>query len=127
MECSTWFWTRGARNSVSDEPFFLCVVLMKLDIICLLLSLSDALYRCTHCGTSSKTTPMMRRGPAGPRTLCNACGLKWANKVYMFSQFYLFIFWFYFLDLCISKIPYICYIVGHGRSCSQFIVVLTLS
>ncbi|MBA0562085.1 hypothetical protein Golob_007163 [Gossypium lobatum] len=23
---------------------------------------------------------MMRRGPAGPRTLCNACGLKWANK-----------------------------------------------
>lgn len=35
---------------------------------------------CTHCGTSSKTTPMMRRGPAGPRSLCNACGLKWANK-----------------------------------------------
>ncbi|KAF8377397.1 hypothetical protein HHK36_030774 [Tetracentron sinense] len=24
---------------------------------------------------------MMRRGPAGPRTLCNACGLMWANKV----------------------------------------------
>ncbi|CAJ1974044.1 unnamed protein product [Sphenostylis stenocarpa] len=22
----------------------------------------------------------MRRGPAGPRTLCNACGLMWANK-----------------------------------------------
>lgn len=38
-------------------------------------------YRCRHCGTSSKLTPMMRRGPAGPRTLCNACGLKWANKV----------------------------------------------
>ncbi|XP_057977174.1 GATA transcription factor 24-like isoform X2 [Malania oleifera] len=36
---------------------------------------------CTNCGTSSKSTPMMRRGPAGPRTLCNACGLKWANKV----------------------------------------------
>ncbi|KAL3514282.1 hypothetical protein ACH5RR_026999 [Cinchona calisaya] len=35
---------------------------------------------CTHCGTSSKSTPMMRRGPAGPRTLCNACGLYWANK-----------------------------------------------
>ncbi|KAK8698807.1 hypothetical protein V6N13_114914 [Hibiscus sabdariffa] len=31
--------------------------------------------------TLSKKTPMMRRGPAGPRTLCNACGLKWANKV----------------------------------------------
>ncbi|PIA52251.1 hypothetical protein AQUCO_01000250v1 [Aquilegia coerulea] len=36
---------------------------------------------CTHCGTSSRFTPMMRRGPAGPRTLCNACGLTWANKV----------------------------------------------
>ncbi|OMO85252.1 Zinc finger, GATA-type [Corchorus capsularis] len=35
---------------------------------------------CSHCGISSKSTPMMRRGPAGPRTLCNACGLKWANK-----------------------------------------------
>ncbi|GMJ12897.1 hypothetical protein HRI_004958800 [Hibiscus trionum] len=35
---------------------------------------------CRHCGISSKSTPMMRRGPAGPRTLCNACGLKWANK-----------------------------------------------
>uniref|UniRef100_A0A5B7BXD2 Putative GATA transcription factor 25 n=1 Tax=Davidia involucrata TaxID=16924 RepID=A0A5B7BXD2_DAVIN len=35
---------------------------------------------CTHCGTSSKSTPMMRRGPTGPRTLCNACGLFWANK-----------------------------------------------
>ncbi|CAA0806723.1 GATA transcription factor 24 [Striga hermonthica] len=35
---------------------------------------------CRHCGTSSKSTPMMRRGPDGPRTLCNACGLKWSNK-----------------------------------------------
>ncbi|XP_044489144.1 GATA transcription factor 28-like [Mangifera indica] len=35
---------------------------------------------CTHCGIGSKSTPMMRRGPAGPRSLCNACGLKWANK-----------------------------------------------
>lgn len=35
---------------------------------------------CTHCGIRSHSTPMMRRGPAGPRTLCNACGLFWANK-----------------------------------------------
>ncbi|XP_010439027.1 PREDICTED: GATA transcription factor 25-like [Camelina sativa] len=35
---------------------------------------------CTHCGISSKCTPMMRRGPSGPRTLCNACGLFWANR-----------------------------------------------
>jgi hypothetical protein len=36
--------------------------------------------RCQHCGISENATPAMRRGPAGPRTLCNACGLMWANK-----------------------------------------------
>uniref|UniRef100_A0A0E0CFL8 CCT domain-containing protein n=1 Tax=Oryza meridionalis TaxID=40149 RepID=A0A0E0CFL8_9ORYZ len=36
--------------------------------------------RCHHCGISAASTPMMRRGPDGPRTLCNACGLMWANK-----------------------------------------------
>ncbi|KAM7254168.1 hypothetical protein ACFE04_031850 [Oxalis oulophora] len=35
---------------------------------------------CRHCGISEKSTPMMRRGPEGPRSLCNACGLMWANK-----------------------------------------------
>ncbi|XWS39791.1 hypothetical protein CRYUN_Cryun18bG0084700 [Craigia yunnanensis] len=40
----------------------------------------SALARCQHCGISEKLTPAMRRGPAGPRTLCNACGLMWANK-----------------------------------------------
>ncbi|URD86053.1 gata transcription factor [Musa troglodytarum] len=35
---------------------------------------------CHHCGINAKSTPMMRRGPDGPRTLCNACGLVWANK-----------------------------------------------
>lgn len=39
------------------------------------------LPRCHHCGVSESSTPAMRRGPAGPRTLCNACGLMWANKV----------------------------------------------
>ncbi|CAK9186576.1 unnamed protein product [Ilex paraguariensis] len=38
------------------------------------------LRRCQHCGVSENATPAMRRGPAGPRTLCNACGLMWANK-----------------------------------------------
>ncbi|XP_062097496.1 GATA transcription factor 24-like [Humulus lupulus] len=38
------------------------------------------LRRCQHCGVSEHNTPAMRRGPAGPRTLCNACGLMWANK-----------------------------------------------
>lgn len=38
------------------------------------------LRRCRHCGVGENNTPAMRRGPAGPRTLCNACGLMWANK-----------------------------------------------
>ena len=41
----------------------------------------SSLRRCQHCGVSENSTPAMRRGPAGPRTLCNACGLMWANKV----------------------------------------------
>lgn len=40
-----------------------------------------SLRRCQHCGISENSTPAMRRGPAGPRSLCNACGLMWANKV----------------------------------------------
>ncbi|KAK8962722.1 GATA transcription factor 24 [Platanthera guangdongensis] len=36
---------------------------------------------CHNCGISAKLTPAMRRGPGGPRSLCNACGLMWANKV----------------------------------------------
>ncbi|XP_020244856.1 protein FAR1-RELATED SEQUENCE 5-like [Asparagus officinalis] len=33
--------------------------------------------RCIRCGISAKSTPHMRRGPEGRRTLCNACGIAW--------------------------------------------------
>ncbi|XP_021717861.1 GATA transcription factor 18-like [Chenopodium quinoa] len=45
------------------------------------LGLETVSNKCQHCGISENDTPAMRRGPAGPRTLCNACGLMWANKV----------------------------------------------
>ncbi|GAN07076.1 hypothetical protein MAM1_0147d06566 [Mucor ambiguus] len=32
---------------------------------------------CTQCRTMN--TPLWRRGPSGHKTLCNACGLKWAK------------------------------------------------
>ncbi|GFF27542.1 cutinase gene palindrome-binding protein [Aspergillus udagawae] len=35
-------------------------------------------YLCTDCGTSD--SPEWRKGPDGPKTLCNACGLRWAKK-----------------------------------------------
>jgi len=34
---------------------------------------------CSNCGTTS--TPEWRKGPEGPRTLCNACGLKLNKRV----------------------------------------------
>ncbi|CAG8470686.1 9646_t:CDS:2 [Paraglomus occultum] len=35
-------------------------------------------YVCTDCGTVE--SPEWRKGPQGPKTLCNACGLRWAKK-----------------------------------------------
>ncbi|KAI9837086.1 MAG: hypothetical protein M1819_000736 [Sarea resinae] len=35
-------------------------------------------YVCTDCGTLD--SPEWRKGPNGPKTLCNACGLRWAKK-----------------------------------------------
>ncbi|TXG52653.1 hypothetical protein EZV62_021822 [Acer yangbiense] len=60
---------------------------------------SDTL--CTHCGISSKSTPMMRRGPSGPRSLCNACGLFWANRV-SFCNVMILIFVFLYMHACLA-------------------------
>lgn len=35
-------------------------------------------YLCADCGTTA--SPEWRKGPQGPKTLCNACGLRWAKK-----------------------------------------------
>lgn len=35
-------------------------------------------YVCGDCGTSD--SPEWRKGPNGPKTLCNACGLRWAKR-----------------------------------------------
>ena len=37
-------------------------------------------YVCTDCGTLD--SPEWRKGPKGPKTLCNACGLRWAKFVH---------------------------------------------
>ncbi|KAG8079736.1 hypothetical protein GUJ93_ZPchr0007g4466 [Zizania palustris] len=42
----------------------------------------DGHVRCLRCGISGNATPHMRRGPDGPRTLCNACGIAY-RKVRM--------------------------------------------
>ena len=33
---------------------------------------------CRACGV--KETPEIRKGPEGPKTLCNRCGLRWSKK-----------------------------------------------
>ncbi|KAH7889540.1 white collar 2 type of transcription factor [Phlebopus sp. FC_14] len=37
------------------------------------------LYVCVTCGRTD--SPEWRKGPQGPKTLCNACGLRWAKEV----------------------------------------------
>lgn len=39
----------------------------------------DGDHVCTDCGRVD--SPEWRKGPLGPKTLCNACGLRWAKKV----------------------------------------------
>ncbi|WOL12455.1 protein FAR1-RELATED SEQUENCE 5-like isoform X1 [Canna indica] len=43
---------------------------------------SEGPPRCLRCGISANATPHMRRGPEGPRTLCNACGIAWTKSLY---------------------------------------------
>jgi hypothetical protein len=35
--------------------------------------------QCTQCGATQ--TPVWRLGPAGPKTLCNACGVRYMKAV----------------------------------------------
>ncbi|CAG8598836.1 10024_t:CDS:2 [Ambispora leptoticha] len=37
-------------------------------------------WHCEHCRINGRDTPLVRRGPDGTKTLCNACGLYWINK-----------------------------------------------
>ncbi|KIK61891.1 hypothetical protein GYMLUDRAFT_42303 [Collybiopsis luxurians FD-317 M1] len=36
-------------------------------------------YVCNQCGRTD--SPEWRKGPMGPKTLCNACGLRWAKQM----------------------------------------------
>ncbi|PRQ57469.1 putative transcription factor C2C2-GATA family [Rosa chinensis] len=38
---------------------------------------SGSIRRCTHC--ASEKTPQWRTGPSGPKTLCNACGVRYKS------------------------------------------------
>ncbi|XP_062212326.1 GATA transcription factor 19-like isoform X2 [Phragmites australis] len=68
-----WLWPLQltARMIIFEKP-------SELVVMCVNYQLCDCV--CQNCGISSSLTPAMRRGPAGPRSLCNACGLMWANK-----------------------------------------------
>ncbi|KAH7543616.1 hypothetical protein FEM48_Zijuj02G0202700 [Ziziphus jujuba var. spinosa] len=40
----------------------------------------DPNKRCTNYNCATRTTPMWRKGPLGPKTLCNACGIKYRKQ-----------------------------------------------
>ncbi|GKB84448.1 GATA transcription factor 12-like protein [Tanacetum coccineum] len=40
-------------------------------------TLDGSITRCLHCGSHS--TPQWRTGPMGPKTLCNACGVRYKS------------------------------------------------
>ncbi|KAJ1975922.1 Chromatin structure remodeling complex protein sfh1 [Dimargaris xerosporica] len=37
-------------------------------------------WQCTHCGIDGTQTTLVRKGPQGPKSLCNACGIAWAAR-----------------------------------------------
>ena len=37
-------------------------------------------WRCHWCFCSGRFTPALRKGPTGPKTLCNSCGMWWARR-----------------------------------------------
>ncbi|KAI4378955.1 hypothetical protein MLD38_016370 [Melastoma candidum] len=41
-------------------------------------SAEDGMRSCVNCGTTK--TPLWRGGPAGPKSLCNACGIRTRKK-----------------------------------------------
>ncbi|KAH7524784.1 hypothetical protein FEM48_Zijuj06G0155900 [Ziziphus jujuba var. spinosa] len=101
------------------------------------------LRKCQHCGVSENNTPAMRRGPAGPRTLCNACGLMWANKVclcyfgaqalYVFSHQEAFLFRSYRSQKVLHPIAFtvsvarvVDMLIAAGIKCSLLIIQGTL-
>ncbi|XP_065848237.1 uncharacterized protein [Euphorbia lathyris] len=40
----------------------------------------DPNKRCTNIHCNANNTPMWRKGPLGPKTLCNACGIKYRKE-----------------------------------------------
>ncbi|CAG8473504.1 2052_t:CDS:2 [Diversispora eburnea] len=74
----------NARNStrIKSRPMTSNDHLIKQRIRNELKSTAEELniWCCLHCGIDGRTTPLVRRGPNGSKTLCNACGLVWASK-----------------------------------------------
>ncbi|VVA98961.1 unnamed protein product [Arabis nemorensis] len=42
--------------------------------------IDDGKIKCTNMNCNAISTPMWRRGPLGPKTLCNACGIKFRKE-----------------------------------------------
>ena len=74
-----------AARKKKVRPFsrlLVSVLLMPSHLLCLqlrkLASGQSAQYVCHTCGRTD--SPEWRKGPLGAKTLCNACGLRWAKR-----------------------------------------------
>jgi hypothetical protein len=49
-------------------------------LIAVSVSAHPVIYDKTKTVLGTLDSPEWRKGPSGPKTLCNACGLRWAKK-----------------------------------------------
>ncbi|KAL5489977.1 WC2 [Sanghuangporus weigelae] len=60
----------GGKKKKASGPFFSISLMQKKG--------NGQQYVCVTCGRTD--SPEWRKGPRGPKTLCNACGLRWAKR-----------------------------------------------
>ncbi|GJP33606.1 hypothetical protein CLOM_g18126 [Closterium sp. NIES-68] len=73
---SGWFRTNSTSSleSFSGTSNASAIPSLALPLPAFVSNVSGGVRRCVHC--KSTKTPQWRMGPAGPKTLCNACGVR---------------------------------------------------
>ncbi|KAI4304687.1 hypothetical protein MLD38_040163 [Melastoma candidum] len=75
--CSTIHFEMKATGLGKTKDEEMDPSLLQAKIECFPTSDQSSVRRCTHCAVTS--TPQWREGPLGPKTLCNACGVRYRS------------------------------------------------